>query len=525
MKYSLLLISLFYCASTFAQTWSDDVAQISYEKCAKCHNPLGAAPFPLTTFAEASPMAAMIDAVVSQGVMPPWPPNNNYQSYAHDRSLSASEKTTILDWIANGAPEGNPANTPPPPVFQTGAVLGNGDLEIQIPTYMSKATAISDDYVCFALPSNLATDRTIRAIEVVPGNPAIVHHALVYIDPNSNGSVTDTIGGDCSSPSSPTTKFLMGYTPGSTPMVLPSSSPLKMGIPMTANSQVVITMHYPEGSYGEYDSTKVIFHFYPPGETGIREVSLLLTLENWTFSLPPNQITNVSDTYLSPGGVPINYSLISVFPHMHLLGKSMKIYGITTTSDTLKLIDIPEWDFEWQGFYYYKYLQKAEAGTVLHADAVFDNTTGNPNNPNNPPITVGPGLNTSDEMMLAFMQFMPYLAGDENYNMDSLLNLSTASIIEEEFGEGLFQIYPNPFRSELNIYSKNFTPGDVVSVFLYNSQGNLIRKLADNFVLKQQDLHLIWDGKNESGETVASGLYFLSLNVNGELSHQRIIKR
>jgi hypothetical protein len=523
MKIILLLALFFVTTNVISQTWSDDVAQIVYDKCSQCHHAGGVGPFPLMTYAETSPMAAAMAASISTDEMPPWPPNNDYQQYVHDRSLSITEKTTILNWIANGTPEGTPGNTPPPPVYSTTAILGNGDLEVQIPTYMSKATT-SDDYVCFALPSGLATDRTIRAIEIIPGNPEIVHHALIYIDPNS-GNFTDTVGGNCGGPNSPTTELVMGYTPGSSPMVLPSVSPLKMGMDFQANSQIVFAMHYPEGSYGMYDSTKVIFHFYPLGETGIRQVSTARLLENWTFSLPPNQETNVSDSYPSSGGLLADYSLISVFPHMHLIGKSMEVYGILPSSDTLKLIDIPEWDFEWQDFYFYKNLQKAEIGTTLHADAVFDNTASNANNPNSPPITVGAGLNTTDEMMLAFMHFMIYQPGDENYNMDSLLNLSTVSLLEDSQDEGLFTAYPNPFSDGINLYSPKLKAGDKLSVFVYDIHGKKIVELMHNATLTSSELLLKWDGTNSTGDITPNGMYYISIRRNDELLNYRVIKQ
>ncbi|NRA11352.1 MAG: T9SS type A sorting domain-containing protein [Crocinitomicaceae bacterium] len=525
MKSTLSILFVYFYFMSFGQTWADDVATIVYNKCAQCHHTGGAGGFPLTTYSETNVLASIIQGAVSADEMPPWPPNNNFQQYSHNRALSATEKTTILDWIAGGTPEGNPANTPPPPVFQTGAILGAGDLEVQIPMYMSKATASEDDYVCFALPSNLGDDRVIKSIEVVPGNPEIVHHCLVYIDANSNGSATDTIGGDCQGPSSPTAKLVGGFTPGSTPTVLPSVAPLKIGYPMAANSQIYLGMHFPSGSYGEYDDTKVIFHFYPIGETGIRELTTDILLDNWTFSLPPEQITPVSDIYPSSGGLLTDYSLVNIFPHMHLIGKSMKVYGIKPNFDTLKLMDLPEWDFEWQDFYYYKNMQKAEVGTVLHADAVYDNTSGNPNNPNTPPITVGAGLNTADEMLVVFMSYLPYLPGDENYNMDSLLNLSTATLLEQQFGASQFSLYPNPFHEGINIYSNNVSVGDKVSVYIYDTQGKLVKPLMKGQTLTNNELLIEWDGKNEVNKPASPGLYFLSINVNGVMTQHRVIKQ
>lgn len=524
MRSILLLLSLSIPSFFFAQTWSDDVAGIFYNKCGQCHHSGGIAPFSLMSYSEVSPMASFIYGVVDSEAMPPWPPDNSYQTYAHTRSLSTTEKSTILNWINGGAPEGNAANTPPPPVYPTGSLLGNGDLELQIPTYMSKAQNGNDDYVCIVLNSNLPSARKIKAIEIVPGNREIVHHALVFLDP-SGASVTDTVGGDCASPNSSGAELVMGYTPGSSPLVLPAVSPMKLGIPMSANSQVMINLHYPDGSYGQYDSTKVIFHFYPVNETGIRDVTTANVLSNWSFALPPNQLTTVSAQYPAAGGLPANVSILSVFPHMHLLGKSMDVFGVGGQPDTLKLIRIPQWDFHWQDFYFFKYAQKAVTGMTLKAKAVYDNTTNNPNNPNSPPVAVYPGLNTNDEMMLVYAHYMLYQNGDENYNLDSLMSLGLQEFLEVPEGDQVFVAYPNPFDEQIHFSSTSVVPGDQLSVRIYDLQGQLVRVLAHNVIVQQESVDLVWDGKNEKGASSGSGIYFVSIAVNGKLSNQRIVKR
>jgi hypothetical protein len=525
MKTKLIFAFLLFSISSHAQTWSDDIAQITYDKCSQCHNSNGVAPFSLTTYGETSPMAAAIYDAIALDEMPPWPPNNDYQQYSHDRSLTDTEKQTYLDWILAGTPEGNPANTPPPPVFSSGALLGQGDLEVQIPTYMSKALSSSDDYVCFAMPSGLTQDRIIKAVEIIPGNREIVHHALIYVDPSGN-SVTDTIGGDCGGPTSAAAKLIMGYTPGSSPLTLPDSNPLKLGMEMQANSQVYFAMHYPAGSYGEYDSTKVIFHFYPPGETGVREVATDPVLQRWDMVLPPEQVTPYSMQYPSgSAGLPYDISILSVFPHMHLLGTDIQAYAIQPNLDTLKFIDIPHWDFHWQDFYFFKNIQKAEQGATLKADCHFDNTSSNIHNPNNPPVTVYAGLNTNDEMFMVYAHYMLYLPGDETYNLDSLMNASTASILEQTQDESIFSVYPNPFKDGVKIYSSDMKVGDKLTVYVYDMQGRLVRKLAQNATINSSDFTLEWDGRSDKGDEVDPGLYHLSINRNGVLSTHRMMKQ
>ncbi len=501
-----------------SQTWSNDVAQIFYNKCAKCHHSGGISTTSLTTFSEVSPLVSMIATYVANDEMPPWPPSNTYQQYSHDRALSTTDKTTILTWIGLGAPEGNSANTPPVPIFSTGAILGAGDLTVSMPKYMSKASSLGDDYACFSVPSGLLVDRKIKSVEIIPGNLAIVHHALIFLDPAAV-EVTDSIGSDCSSPANSTTKLITGYTPGASPMTLPSSSPLKLGMTMTAGSNVYFNMHYPNGSYGEFDSTKVIFHFYPENETGVREVYAAPILENWSFNLPPNQLTTVTDAYPA---LTNNISILSVFPHQHLLGKSIKAYAILPgTLDTLKFANLPKWDFHWQDFYFFKTIKFAPIGTVIKGEGVYDNTTANPNNPNTPPIAVGPGLNTADEMFLVYFHYMLHQVGDENYDMEALMSNELKEMTSDQ--KGAISIVPNPSSNGTKI-SFEAVIGDNLSVYIYDTQGNIVNKLVANSTVNSKQVNLDWDGTNSEGASVHKGVYFVSVNLNGKFMTERIIR-
>ena len=520
MKKYFLLALLFIGFNSMAQTWSGEVAQIFYNKCTQCHHTGGGAPFSLMTYQEASPMAAVIAQVVNDNCMPPWPPDNNYQQYQHTRSLSSLDKATLINWIAINVPEGNAASTPPPPIYNNNNILGNGDLTIQMPTYMSKATAMADDYVCFAIPTNLTQNRIIKAVEVIPGNPDIVHHALVYYDPTS-AEVTDTVGGNCASPSNANTKLITGFTPGATPMILPSVNPLKMGITIGAGSQIYLNMHYPDGSYGLFDSTKVIFHFYPIGTTGVRQISASPVIGDYMFALPPNQLTTLAEQYpAGAAGVPVDLSVISVFPHMHLLGESIKSYATGPANDTIKFINIPHWDFHWQDFYYFTQLKHLPAGYTIKGEAVYDNTAQNPHNPNSPPQTVTIGYNTTDEMFIIYFHYMLYQAGDENYDLEAL---TSSSLAEYPIGNiGSVVCYPNPMSSNGTIISLEETIDAKSMIYIYDGKGNLIRKL--NFSNLHDATSVFWDGANENNAQVSPGIYYVSAKANDKMMAGKLIK-
>lgn len=512
MKHLILLIFSAIPMVFMAQNWSDNVANVMYSKCASCHHTGGIAPFSLTTYGEASGMAAAIATAVGDNTMPPYPPNESYQQYSHSRSLNAIEKALILDWVANGAPEGNAANTPPPPVFNNGSILGNGDLTIRIPNYYSKAQAGMDDYVCFSIPAGITQDRKIRAMEIVPGNREIVHHALIYVD-ETGTYPTDTTGGDCGGPQNAT--LITGYTPGASPLVFPSGAGFKLGMNIPTGSNIVFAMHYPAGSYGMLDSTKVIFHFYPTTETGIREVFAAAPLQNWSLVLPPNQVTTANASYPSTGSIPIDLSVLSVFPHMHLVGTKIKAYGLNPAGDTIRYIDIPKWDFHWQDFYFFKHIQKTPLGSTLHAQAIYDNTVNNPENPNSPPQWVFAGESTTDEMMMVYFHYMYYQPGDELVDLESLMNLGVESI-PTETGNGL-AAHPNPFTADIAFSLPEIQSGAIVSLYIYDVQGKRVKTLSDKQTASQlTNSEIVWDGTDETGKTVSKGTYYASVAINGK---------
>ena len=273
-KLYILLFIAGISLSASAQLVYKDVAGIFYSRCTGCHHVNGGAPFAMMNYSETSPYASSIQNDLNIGKMPPWSPDTTYSRFIHERAITASEKAAILSWISTGAQKGDTTLAPPAPTYTKYHLVGKPDLILQIPTFTSNGT--TDAYNCFALPTGLAVDRIIRAFEVIPGDPAIVHHVVVKVD--TTGTATSNLTGTCTS--QPGNFDLDVYAVGGAPTVFPGKAPLKMGIKLKAGSKIVLQIHYPAGTAGMLDSTQIRIYFYPLNTTGIRNVYVSTPLQN-----------------------------------------------------------------------------------------------------------------------------------------------------------------------------------------------------------------------------------------------------
>jgi hypothetical protein len=450
MRKSLLIITAsIFSLKLFSQTWADNVAPILYSKCVSCHRPNSIAPFSLLTYTDAFNYRSSISAAVSSKHMPPWPPDDNYVHFTDARVLTTAQISTIVNWVNAGASQGNLANAPSPPPPLTNQ-LGTPDTVLKMPTYISTASA-SDIYQCFVLPLRLPNGKYISAAEIVPGNSSIVHHVLLYQDTTSVHAAQQL---DNASPGPGYLSFggigvnsailLDTWVPG---MVV-RKSPVQFGRRIYTNSDLVMQVHYPRGSSGQTDSTKVrLYYNSNPSPREIRIEPILNhfapVLTNGPLSIPANTIRTFNEQFTIPFA--LKASVLSVGPHMHLIGESIKVWANKPNGDTIRLIDIPHWDFHWQGAYYYQRPVVMDGGTTLKASATYNNTSTNPHNPNNPPQTVNLGEATTDEMMLVYFSFTGYQSGDENLILDS--SLLTTPVFYPNVVVKKLKVFPNPAQS------------------------------------------------------------------------------
>ena len=500
--------------SVLTTNYSEQIAPILYANCTGCHHDGGVGPMSFMNYQEAFDNRFIIQASVLSGQMPPWPPDTTYSRFRHERILSSQEISIIDDWVNGGAIEGNPTLAPTPPSYNTtGPKLGTPDLTLSAPIYTSNAFS-NDDYVCFTIPSQLLVDKKIKAVEVVPGNLEIVHHCLVYIDPT--GSSSPGVQNDCMGPSS---GVLVGeFAPGSLPITYPGDDNMAFGMEFPANSNVILAMHYPVGSLNMVDSTKVHFYFYPDQISTFREIQIEPSIMNFNFCIPANQTKSVSGSYQIPANSPA-ISMYGVFPHMHLLGKNISTYSVSNSGDTTNLINIPNWDFEWQGAYSFEKMKKVTPQTTIYANAFYDNTTANPHNPNTPPQTVCAGFNTTDEMFIIYYLYTDYMPGDEGLDLDSLMNNGMASIPSSSSQQqNIAKIFPNPTRDNFTI-SLNEKCNEA-KLEIYTIDGKLIY-LKDKIVSSNNfsyDFHI-----NDMPEIKKGNIYLCRFYANKKVHYLKLI--
>jgi cytochrome c553 len=506
-------------------TWSSDVACIVYSHCSTCHNSAGIAPFSLLSYSDAFRNMYTMQHDVTIKKMPPYLPNTSYQKYADMHRLSDQEIQTISAWVAAGGPSGDTTLAPVAPVYTSNVVITNPDLTGRIPDYTIPNTG-GDLYRCFIITPPAGSANFIKSIEVIPGDRSAVHHVLVFqdtasallaLDSADTGPGYTSFGGVGSS----TAKLINGWVPGSASYTTPAG----MGIKLAKDARIVVQIHYPIGSEGKLDSTRVNFKFDPT--PSLRNVSLAPILNHQTsltdgpLSIPAGSVRTFHEQFTLPA---VNITTLSIAPHAHLVCKSLMAYAVTPVGDTIPLIDIPQWDFHWQGGHPFQKPIKIPASSTLYGVGVYDNTTNNPAAPS-PPQTVSVGESTTDEMMLFYFAYLPYAAGDENIIIDTAsheahyLNCVSSFVVDtttgpnsikETAGNSVVHIYPNPAQSILSYES----PDEIKEISLTDLTGKTVKQITAPGMKGQINI-----------SDISSGLYFIKVqNQNGTSSTERFVK-
>lgn len=526
MKKILLCLMLIYTYNMSAQLVYKDVAPIFIKKCTSCHHEDMHAPS-FVTYSKVSAYATIMRDEVEEGNMPPWLPDTTYTRFSHERILTVAEKAAIIDWIDGGALPGDTTLAPPVPHYGKYQIAAPADLEVQIPTFVSNGKD-KDVYNCFYVKTNLTEDRYIKAFEIVAGNDAIVHHVLVGIDTLGDG--TNDLSGGCYG--MPGDFLFGGFAPGTEATFFPSRAPLKAGVFLKAGSQISFQIHYPEGSAGQKDSTKIRLFFYPKGETGIRKVYAKTLLQNWILPITANTVkTFTATSYVGMGnttfGGEYDASILACFPHSHSLCTVMKNYaipGLFVSGDTIPLIRINDWDFDWQGFSTFRKLVKVPKNFQLKSEHTYDNTENNPNQTSHPPVDVKAGPATSDEMLFDSFMWLKYEKGDEYINIDSIISLDplTTGVAEFNYMKNKLEskAYPNPFENSVNV-SYTLESNSSVRIEIYTLQGTLVKVIKNEQEMPGTH-EVVWDGKNMLGANAANGTYIYMIKAGSKQAYGKL---
>jgi hypothetical protein len=345
-------------------TYCKDVAPILWKHCAGCHRPGEIGPFPLLTYRDAAKRAGDIVTVTQDRLMPPWKAEPGYGEFHDPRRLSDRDLALLDAWAAGGAPEGDPADLPPRPRFSEGWQLGEPDLVLRLPEPFTVRASGPDLYQCFVLPTGLDGDKAVAAVEFRPGNPRVVHHALFFLDRTGKARALDAadpapgyghFGGIGFLPSG----ALGGWAPGAIPRRLPEG----MGRPLPKGSDLVLQVHYHPDGKPETDRSVVGLYFTKSPTT---RFVMGLPLSRRDFAIPagdPRYKVAVDFT------LPADVRAVAITPHMHLLGREMKVTAVRPDGTVQPLIWIKDWDFNWQGSYQYHEPVSLPKGTRLEVEA------------------------------------------------------------------------------------------------------------------------------------------------------------
>lgn len=392
---------------TVSVTFTSDIAPIFVQACSPCHRPGGSAPFSLLSYDEARKRASQIVRVTTTGYMPPWLPAPGEIRFVGARRLDATEIERIRAWVAAGAPQGDPADMPPPARFSDGWDLGAPDLVIELPEPFLLPADGPDVFRNFVFSNPLQERRWVRAVEIRPGNRQVVHHANLLIDRTGASRRRDRedpgIGFEGmdlvieSEHFEPQGHFLF-WKPGSPPD--PGSE--EMCWELDEDTDLVLNMHLQPSGKPERIQPSIGLYFsrHPP-----TRFPMLLQLEHdGALDIPAGATDFVVSDHLR---LPVEVEILGLYPHAHYLGRRIEGSVILPDGKTRRLILIDQWNLDWQAVYKLEQPLRIPKGSILQMEISYDNSVNNPRNPNHPPRRVRAGNQSSDEMSHLWIQVLP----------------------------------------------------------------------------------------------------------------------
>jgi hypothetical protein len=304
-------------------TYHDTISRIVQRNCEVCHRDGAVAPFPLTTFADLKGRRGMIRFVVEQRVMPPWFADHESGPWRNDRSLTEHDRRDVLRWIDAGCPEGDPADAPLPRHWSPPGewTIGEPDLVLQLTEPVAIPADGFVDYQRRTIRVPIEEDRWVRRIELRPTAPEVVHHVRTYFRMD-NGK----------------RRWFEGWVPGQRPTEFRDG----VAFLLPARSTLFLIIHYTPTGVATEDQLRIgiVYADEPPTQEATR-----IVFETRDFVIPagaPDYAVTAEHLLQRPS------VLRHLMPHMHLRGKSFLVEALLPDGTEMHLLELEEWDFDWQ---------------------------------------------------------------------------------------------------------------------------------------------------------------------------------
>ena len=384
-----------YAAAT-VPSYSKDIAPVLAEQCASCHREGGIAPFAMDSHTMVQGWSPMIREVLMTKRMPPGQIDGHIGEFINDRLVDDADVRNIIAWVEAGAAKDGDTDPLTELTWSTSKwTLGEPDYIIKVPEQQVPATGVLD-YRNVAVKIDLGgKDRWLRGSEYSPGDRSVLHHTINSLNyPEEIGKRLNALGNN-----NPDKASITAYVPGGTIAMDPANT----GGLLKDGSVLNLNLHYTTNGRESVDNSEIGLWFYPEGEVPSERMSgqcACIFTPTWT-DIPAND-----PNFEQQASVVISKdtNLHSFLPHMHFRGKYMRFYADYPDGSNEELINIAQFNYNWQMSYTYAEPKFIPAGTKITAIGAFDNSAQNPANPD-PERTVPWGQQSWDEMFFGAMQW------------------------------------------------------------------------------------------------------------------------
>lgn len=367
-------------------TYSNQIARIMQKHCVECHRSGEIAPFTLTSYEEVVGWGETMVEVIEDRRMPPWHADPKHGNFQNAREMTSEAQDLIKAWVKAGSPEGDASQLPKPLQYTEGwqlprkpdLIINMRDTPFQVP---AEGTV---RYQYFKVKPGFKEDSWIKAAQLLPGNRAVVHHILVaVVPPNARRRELASTRGE----------FLAAYVPGQRPPVFPEG----MAKLIPAGAELVFQLHYTPIGTEQEDMSRLGLIFEKA--ENVKKIVVTQQARTSRFEIPPNDGNYRVES--KSRRAPAEVELLGMMPHMHLRGKSFRFEAHYPNGKTETLLDVPQYDFNWQTSYRLVKPKKMPANSYIRCVAHFDNSAENLNNPD-PTARVRWGDQTWNEMMIGY---------------------------------------------------------------------------------------------------------------------------